>query len=151
MSELSLQTPSGHRSLPAALPWLVLALWAGTSFTLARNGVFVELPEDLPLRMMAAVAVPVILFLAACTLVPAVRDWINTRGRGLVVAAQTWRVIGVVFLVLWAMGDLPAFFLLCPQAWVTSAWGHWPPLSRWPLRGSRGVGRAACAGWLWSA
>ena len=112
MYELYAPTPKVSAPLPAAMPWLVLALWAASIFTLARNGVFVEPPGALPLRLLAAVAVPIVLFLAARAFIPAVRAWVDTLDLGFVVAAQTGRVIGAVFLIQWAMGDLPLFFAM---------------------------------------
>lgn len=73
---------------------------------------FVEPPEGLPIRLMVAVAAPVILFLTARALVPAVLARVDALDLGLVVAAQSWRVIGVVFLILRAIGDLPAVFAM---------------------------------------
>jgi len=100
------------RGLPAGLPWLIVTLWAATSFMLARNGAFVEPPDALPLRLMAAVMIPVGLFLGAYTLIPAVRTWVAGLDLGLVVAVQTWRVLGIAFVFLWGLGSLPATFAI---------------------------------------
>ena len=82
------------------------------SFSLARARVFVEPPEALPLRLIAAVALPASIFLTAYALMPAVQRWVEALDMAAVVGVQTWRVIGVVFVVLWAMGTLPAAFAL---------------------------------------
>ena len=73
---------------------------------------FVEPPESLPIRLMVAVAAPVILFLTAWAPIPAVRARVDALDLGLVVEAQSWRVIGVVVLILRANGDLPAVFAM---------------------------------------
>lgn len=96
--------------LLAPLLWIVLGLWLFAVVTLARAGTFVPPGIGLPLALATAAIAPGLLFLAAYRLIPALRHWVGTLDLALVTATQTWRVLGVVFLFLWALGDLPAVF-----------------------------------------
>lgn len=98
--------------LSLALPLLLAGLWGLGIYSLARNGAFVEPPEALPLRVMAAAVTPVVLFLAVHALSGAVRAWVAAFDLALVVAVQTWRVLGMVFLFLWRLDLVPAVFAI---------------------------------------
>jgi hypothetical protein len=51
-------------------------------------------------------------FLVAAQTIPAVRTYVEAQDLALLTALQGWRVIGSIFLVLWAYGQLPAVFAL---------------------------------------
>lgn len=105
-------TADRHRSPALLIITGIVAVWFGTVFWLTTSGVFHVTGGGLPLTLIAAVAIPPLLFLLADRTIPAVRAWIAGLDLALVTAAQTWRVIGLAFLLLWGLGQLPAPFAL---------------------------------------
>jgi hypothetical protein len=103
----SLVTRSG-----IGLPAIIFALWASVIVVLTQKGVFLDQSTSLPVRLMPAVIIPPGLFLAAFWLLPKVRAWVMELDLALVVGIQTFRVIGIIFLIDYAQGDLPAVFAL---------------------------------------
>ncbi len=92
------------------IPLVVVAIWATAIILLTREGIFIDRTTSLPMRLMPPLLVPSGIFLIAYWLVPHVRVWVAELDLALVVGVQTFRVIGIVFLVQWAQGDLPAVF-----------------------------------------
>jgi hypothetical protein len=111
------QTSLTETPLRDALPWLILAAillaWGVTIFTLAEAGGFRQAPGLPPFRLMAAVVTPVLMGVVIWTLWPALRAWTESWDLGAIVAIQTFRVAGAVFLFFWWIGQLPTVF-----AWV---------------------------------
>ncbi|MGL6208586.1 MAG: hypothetical protein ACRC14_02005 [Paracoccaceae bacterium] len=93
-------------------PTLILVLWGAGIFTLAANGWFVQPAPTLPLHLATAFGLPPLIFLAAHQTLPAVRAWVASLDLALIVLAQSWRVLGMVFLFLWALDELPGTFAL---------------------------------------
>jgi hypothetical protein len=89
-----------------------LAVWAGLAALVAQAGVFQIEIGGIPVAIVAAITIPVIGFLVAWRAVPAVRAFVEAQDLALLTALQGWRVIGAVFIFLWAYAQLPAVFAL---------------------------------------
>lgn len=85
----------------------VLALWLGTAYTVTRTGFG---PLDLP--VLALIGGPVVLGYGLFVASPTWRRLVRATPNSWLVGVQAYRVIGVVFLLLWAAGGLPAYFAL---------------------------------------
>jgi len=102
------QTPVGEpltRTLILLAGWFFVAVWLGVSGKLNQHG-------GPPLGIAAALLVPLAVFAAE-------RRWGSPLFGGLVrldlqalIVPQTFRIIGVVFVVAWMTGTLPAGFAL---------------------------------------
>jgi hypothetical protein len=92
--------------LPALLVvvWFLIALVAGTA------GVFQSAPSRPPLPILVAVAGPPLLFLLAYRASRRFRDFVLRIDLRLLTAVQCWRVLGGMFLVLYAFDLLPGVF-----------------------------------------
>ena len=89
-----------------------LAVWASLATLLAQTEIFQIEIGGIPVAIVAAIAIPVTGFLVAVRTIPAVRAYVEAQDLALLTALQGWRVIGSIFLVLWAYGQLPAVFAL---------------------------------------
>jgi hypothetical protein len=96
----------------ASILSLVLALWFLTALAAGSAGVFQSSPSTPPLAILVAVAGPPLLFGIAYRVSAAVRRFALGIDLRLLTAIQGWRVIGGMFLVLYAFGLLPG-----PFAW----------------------------------
>jgi len=90
--------------------WFLLVLAAGYA------GVFESGPSRPPLAVLLAVAAPPLIFGALYRASRRVRDFVLATDLRLLTAIQSWRVIGVMFLVFYAFGLLPGVF-----AWPAGA------------------------------
>ncbi|MDH3264107.1 MAG: hypothetical protein OEM24_08925 [Paracoccaceae bacterium] len=90
----------------------IALVWFAAIYALAAGGAFLPAEPGPPLRFLPAVLAPPAAFLIAYRAFPGLRAWVRTLDPVLVTATQAWRVIGAAFLILWAMGDLPAVFAL---------------------------------------
>jgi hypothetical protein len=134
---------SGRAGLPIAkrvVAWLVamavLVSWQLLGETLARAGVFTNEPDSLGPWMGVAVVLPVVLGLAGIAASPTARRIVEATPLWALVAIQIYRVLGAVFLVLWAGGHLPGAFAL-PAGLGDFATGVAAPIlgyaiARWP-------------------
>ena len=84
--------------------WFLLALAAGHA------GTFESGPSRPPLAVLLAVAGPPLIFAAVYRASRRFRDFVLALDLGLLTAVQSWRVVGVVFLVFYAYDLLPGFF-----------------------------------------
>ena len=103
---------------------------------LARAGVFINEPDRLGPWMGVAVVLPVILGLAGIAGSPTARRIVEATPLWALVAIQFYRVLGAVFLVLWAGHHLPGAFAL-PAGLGDFATGLAAPIigytiARWP-------------------
>ncbi len=89
-----------------------LAMWAGIAALLGQAGVFQIDIGGIPIAIVAAVAIPVTGFLVAWQISASVRAFVEAQDLALLTALQGWRVVGAVFLFLWAYGQLPTVFAL---------------------------------------
>jgi hypothetical protein len=136
----------------AILPLVMVAIWAATIMWLTSAGVFVDMNTSLPLRLMPAVIIPPAAFLLAYRLLPAVRAWVSSLDLALVVGIQIFRVIGIIFLFQWALGDLPAAFA-APAGFGDIAVGIFALIvtlrvARNPYRQARSIRALAFAGFV---
>ncbi len=108
MSSFALSTPTRSRiGLPLAIGlsiWFLAAVAAGLAGTFSRGGP--------PVPLAAFAGVPVIAFLGALATSPSFRRGVRSLDLRVLTALQTTRVVGGVFVVLWALGKLPAGFAL---------------------------------------
>ncbi|MDB5306962.1 MAG: hypothetical protein JWO38_1164 [Gemmataceae bacterium] len=110
-------------TVAALLAWFLLAL--GGSLL----GVFDSEPRP-PVPLGLAVVVPVAVF-AFCYVTSGVfRQFVLSLDLRILTVAQTWRVGGIVFLVLHQRGALPGVFAL-PAGWGDIAIGITAPVLAW--------------------
>jgi hypothetical protein len=89
---------------------VLLFVWLGFIVGLGATEAFVGSPELPPMRLLAAVLGPVVLFLIAYRAFPAVRALALTADVRILTATQAWRFGGFAFLAFNAYGLLPAYF-----------------------------------------
>lgn len=100
-------------SAPAViLPLAITTLWGGGILWFALNDGFVQSVGGLPSKLLIAFTCPVILFALVYRFSLRLKAWVASLDIALVIAAQTWRVLGILFVALWALGSLPAAFAL---------------------------------------
>jgi hypothetical protein len=109
MPPLTLTQPTRLRA-PLALGlslWFLAMLGAGLAGAFARGD-----PARPPLPLAAVALAPVLAFLAALAASAAFRRLLLALDLRILTLAQVGRVVGGVFVVLWAMGRLPGGFAL---------------------------------------
>jgi hypothetical protein len=96
------------RLMPAVLvvAWFSVALAAGAA------GVFVSPPDAPPTAIGVAAAVPPLVVIGLLLTSVRFRDWVRSLDLRSLTLLQTWRVAGLAFLALFAVGELPARFAL---------------------------------------
>ena len=112
MTDQSIKLAMTPSPLQHPLLWLVLVGWFGAIIAVAHAGTFLTHGEAPPVRLALAAVIPPLIYLAAYRALPALRAWVAMLDLAWIVGAQTWRVIGVVFLMLWGLGELPSVFAL---------------------------------------
>jgi hypothetical protein len=127
---------SGQRAAAWLVAMAVLISWQLLGERLARAGVFINQPGRLGPWMGVAVVLPVIIGLAGIAASPTARRIVEATPLWALVAIQFYRVLGVVFLVLWAGRHLPGAFAL-PAGLGDVATGLAAPIigytiARWP-------------------
>ena len=101
--------PASRAGVSPLVPALLIA-WVGLIFGFGATEAFVSAAGTPPLRLLAAVLVPVIAFLIAYRLSAAVREVALMADLRFVTATQAWRFGGFVFLALYTYGVLPGYF-----------------------------------------
>ncbi len=88
----------------------MLAVWLILAAAAAALGAFTPAPTRPPLALPVALVGPLVLF--ALTYLGSVRfhDYVLGLDLGLLTMLQSWRVVGIMFVVLYAHGLLPALF-----------------------------------------
>lgn len=99
--------PYGKR--PGVATYLVLMIWSGVVVAAILGGVYAGAGAS-RLALPASVALPLALVAIGFRASSRFREYVMTLDLRLVLAAQLWRVIGVVFLFAWAFDELPAGF-----------------------------------------
>jgi hypothetical protein len=96
-------------AVPGPVTYVVLAIWAGAVMMGIVAGVFAG---DGPSRLAlpASAAIPIAAVAIVYRLSPRFRNYLLTLDLRIVLMAQLWRVVGVVFLFALAFGQLPAGF-----------------------------------------
>ncbi len=106
-----------------AAAWFLLAL--GGSLL----GVFDSEPRP-PVLLGLGAVVPVAAFAAGYAASQRLREFVLSLDLRVIAAAQTWRVGGLVFVVLYGRGVLPGAFAI-PAGWGDFAIGITAPLIAW--------------------
>ena len=115
----------GVRNLTLA----VLAVWFLFALGGSLLGLFDSGPRP-PLLLGLAAAVPVAAFVVCYLTSPEFREFVLSLDlRGLALA-QTFRVVGIVFVILYSLGALPGAFAL-PAGWGDFAIGITAPVVAW--------------------
>jgi hypothetical protein len=102
-----------NHSTPSNVRWsvaIVLTLWLAVAFWLGRHEVFVTPRGTPPLALLAAVVVPIGVFLLAYWISRSFHDFVLAADLKLLTATQSWRFAGFGFLALHALGLLPGYF-----------------------------------------
>lgn len=115
----------------------ILALWAAGILTLAANGIF-DVPLNQPaLPTLVAIVAPLAAFFVAYRFMPAVRELVLSLDPVLLTEMQAWRILGGVFIVVYAFGHLPGAFAW-PAGLGDIAVGVAAPFAAWRLRRNPG-------------
>jgi hypothetical protein len=125
-----------------------LATWLGAALLLAPAPDTLRFQDPFTLTPLIPlfIVLPISLALLVAWLSPTVRQVLAAASLPAIVGVQLYRVIGVVFLILLAQGQLPAHFA-APAGWGDVAVGLSAPLVALALeRGMRG-GRTLAAVW----
>jgi hypothetical protein len=130
-SALPVRSTHNVRNLTTAvIAWFLLAL-AGSLL-----GVFDSEPRP-PMLLGLAAVVPVAIYGLLYFTSRGFRDLVSSADLRILTLAQTWRVGGIVFIILYERGALPGIFAL-PAGWGDIAIGLTAPLVAWtclkPLR-----------------
>lgn len=115
--------------------WLagILTTWVAIVLALAMGGTF-DVPANEPaLPTLLAIAVPVGLFVVAMGLSPRLRELALSLDPVLATEFQAWRILGGIFLAVYAFGHLPGFFAW-PAGLGDMAVGVAAPFMAWQLR-----------------
>jgi hypothetical protein len=115
MQTTSFPHPTRNGLLPWFLLGLVLLAWGTGVFLLAEAQGLQQGPGQPPFKLAAGIVIPVGIGVLAWRLVPAIRRWTDSWDLATLVGLQTFRVIGIVFLFVWWLGNLPTLF-----AWVAA-------------------------------
>lgn len=111
MTSLSTTTtgPIQHTGLNATVI-SVLVAWLAVAVVAGRAEAFEAGPGNPPLPIFVAVVLPPALFAVLYRVSARVRAFALSVDLRLLTAVQGWRVVGIMFLVLYAFGLLPGFF-----------------------------------------
>jgi hypothetical protein len=134
----ALSVPVTRTGRPTVILGVVLVAWLGVVAALATAGQFVTPAGQPPLPLLAAVLLPVAVFIAAYASSAGVRDYVRSGDPALLTTLQSWRILGGTFLVLLAFGLLPDAFAV-PAGWGDLAVGVTAPfVARLALEHGRG-------------
>jgi hypothetical protein len=137
--------PAVHGGRLRAGLLVMISLWFLLALAGSLAGTF-DTPHRPPLLLGAAAFLPALAFTAVYVRSAALRRLLRTVNLRLLVLAQTWRVGGVVFLILQQRGVLPAVFAL-PAGWGDFAIGATAPLVAWALASPRRLSRRVFVLW----
>src|SRR5262249_24408535 len=125
---LSTRSAYSVRSLTVS----VLAAWFLLALGGSLLGVFDSEPRP-PSPLGLAAVVPVAVFVSCYLASARFRQFVSSPNLRVLTAAQTWRVGGIVFLILYQQGALPAVFAI-PAGWGDVAIGITAPVGAWCLK-----------------
>lgn len=92
--------------------WGITAFWFAVALVAILTGQLTFSADGLPTGMAIALLVPIALFGALYFGSDRFRSGVLSLNPRLVVLSHSFRVVGAVFLALWAFGELPALFAL---------------------------------------
>ncbi len=98
-------------SRPFAGPLICLLIWLVVAVILALSGVYIRGTAGMP-TIQFGILLPIILGVAAYLAFPGIKRWVRSLPQSGLVGVQVYRVIGAIFIMLWAAGQLPAVFAL---------------------------------------
>jgi hypothetical protein len=102
---------SGPATMPGLITYVVLLSWAAIVSSAIVAGVFAG--DGLSrLALPAAVALPIAVVMVAFRTSARFNRYVLALDTRLVLAAQLWRMVGIVFLFAFALGRLPAGFAI---------------------------------------
>ncbi len=110
----------------------VLVAWFLLAFGGSLLGVFDSEPRP-PISLGLAAVVPIVMFAGVYLTSSAFRQFVSTLDLRVLTLAQTWRIGGIMFVILYYRGALPGTFAL-PAGWGDFAIGVTAPLVAWYWR-----------------
>ena len=122
---LTTRPATGVRNLTAA----ALAAWFFLALGGSLLGAFDSGPRP-PLPLGLAAVVPVAAFVACYLTSARFREFVLSLDLRVLTLAQTFRVVGIVFVILYFLGALPGVFAL-PAGWGDFAVGVTAPVVAW--------------------
>ena len=127
-------------TLSVLVAWFLVAVWLGL------RGAFAGPAGGLPIGLALALVVPLAVFALDSRLGGPLFDGLRRLDLASLIALQTFRVIGVVFIVAWMGGGLPAAFAL-PAGLGDIAIGGTAPFVAAAVAARRPGHRALTIGW----
>jgi hypothetical protein len=127
---------------------LFLGAWLGAALLLAPTPASLLTRDRFYLSPLipAFVALPLTIALVALRRSPALRRVVAAASLPALIGVQVYRSIGILFLILLALGQLPAYFAL-PAGWGDIAIGFTAPLVALALARGVGGGRTLAMSW----
>jgi hypothetical protein len=126
---------------------LVVAAWFGLALAAGAAGVFVTPSDTPPVAIGLAAVVPPLVVIGLLVGSARFRSWVRDLDLRLLPLLQTWRVAGLAFLALYAVGELPAGFAL-PAGLGDVAVGLTAPLVAVYVVGGGRWARRIYVGWM---
>jgi hypothetical protein len=127
-----------QRTLLVLAAWFFLAVWLGVTGKLVTTG-------GLPIGLGAAIALPLLVFAVDGRLGHPLFGGLMRLDLPGLIAAQIFRVVGVLFIIAWIGGTLPGGFAL-PAAIGDVAVGLTAPFVATAVARRRALGAA----WIWA-
>ncbi|MDH3280798.1 MAG: hypothetical protein OEQ18_06690 [Gammaproteobacteria bacterium] len=87
-----------------------LSAWFVMVFVLAAGGAFVTPPNRLPFPTLAAIVLPLVVFALAFAALPDLRRFVHRLDPRDLILVHSFRMVGLVFIVLYFYGHLPGSF-----------------------------------------
>ena len=109
LSQPTNRTTPTHRGVRTFVVF-ILGVWLALSFILGANGALVNRPGTPPFAVLAAVVVPIAIFLLAYWAFRPFHDFVLSADVLLLTATQSWRFAGLGFIALNLFGLLPGYF-----------------------------------------
>jgi len=128
-----------------ALTVVILSLWFLLALSCSLLGVF-DSKQRPPIPLGAAAILPVVAYAIWYLRSTEFRQFVLAANLRVVTLAQTWRVGGVVFLILHHQGLLPEVFAL-PAGWGDMAIGATAPLVAWAISSEKHFPKQIFVSW----
>ncbi len=101
-----------NQSTVVSLPYLLFGAWSLAAFTALVGGLFGTGTGEPSLAIVVQLVVLVAGFLVLYRTVPALRRGVRSLDPAFLTALQSWRILGMMFLFVMALGRLPAVFAI---------------------------------------